>query len=316
MCEVSNQKPSVQDFFEIAKSSIPKWLKNSVENLSIADSWDDLSPFEDEGFNDKVTKACLEDYGIKRESSDEENIAISSSKSDCSSEDSALNKVSFPIFKDIYESECSVKRNETFNETIGNVYNNTRYEEVLDGLCKYTKILLEENNYFVPEIKESREKISYYHEKVGQISKLDDSFISVSLEQRYNRFIADDQITEIPEYKIVKNLNSTHILVKKDTLEKAFQFEIFERNSKRAYYLIKKNYEKTCTEKETLSNFKHPNIVEFFCSYRKYFITYIITEYLPCGDFISLIRFKEKNKEVSVFYYKKIIVFNFIHYIR
>jgi len=303
MCEVTNEKANnVDNFIESAKSSIPKWIKNSVENLSSAESWDDLSQFEDEYLlvSDKKNKVNLEDSGIKRESSDEDNAAISSSKSDCSSEDSALNKSSFPIFKDIYEIEKSINRNENFNQTVGYIYNNVTYNDVLDGLCKYSKILLEENTFCVPKI-DFQEQISYYNEKIGQIFKLDETTISVSLEQQCNSFKPENEKTDIPEYKIVKNLNSTHILIKKDNAEKAFQYEIIERNGKRVYYVIIKN-EKNSLEKEILCNFKHPNIVEFFYSYRKRSATYLITEYLPCGDLISLIRFKEKNNKVSVYF--------------
>ncbi len=299
MCEVTNEKVNnVDNFVDSAKSSIPKWIKNSVENLSTAESWDDLSQFEDEDLlvSNKKNKVNLEDSGIKRESSDEENAAISSSKSDCSSEDSALNKSSFPLFKDIYESDNSININENFNQTVGNIYNNVTYDDVLDGLCKFSKILLEENSFYVPEI-DFQEQISYYNEKIGQIFKLDDSTISASLEQQCNHFKPENEKTDIPEYKIVKNLNSTHILIKKDNAENAFQYEIIERNSKKVYYVMKKN-EKNSLEKEMLCNFKHPNIVEFFYSYRSRSVTYLITEYLACGDLISLIRFKEKNNKV------------------
>lgn len=299
MCEVTNEKANnVDNFLEAGKSSIPKWIKNSAENLISAESWDDLSQYEDEDLlvTDKKNKINLEDSGIKRDSSDEENIAISSSKSDCSSEDSALNKSSFPLFKDIYESENSINRNENVNQTVGIIYDNVTYDDVLDGLCKYGKILLEENSFCVPEI-DFQEQISYYNEKIGQIFKIDDSIISVSLEQKCNRFITANEKTDIPEYKIVKNLNSTHILIKKDNVEKAFQYEIIQRNGKRVYYVMKKN-EKSSLEKEILCNLKHPNIVEFFDSYRNCAVTYTITEYLPCGDLISLIRFKEKNNKI------------------
>ena len=302
--QLNKQSVDLSDFFELAKSSIPNWLENNLENVILkTNSWDNLTneSENEEEMNDKITQVIqsLEDSGVKRESSDDENLGTNSSQSDCCSEDSGLNNSSFPNFKDLLlENESDTTFNRKFYQAIS-YNNNFSYEDILNGLCKFTNILLEEDNYYIPEIDlQSENKSSYFLEKIGTIFQLDDSKISVCLEHSYNE-LKKENVDQMPKYKVVKSLNSTHIIIKKVDGSKAFPLEIVE--AKRGYYILKKNNGKSI-EKNMLNYFKHPNIVEFFGSYRNITLIDHVMEYLPCGNFISLIQFISGNREVKSYF--------------
>jgi hypothetical protein len=172
------------------------------------------------------------------------------------------------IYNDFESSEKDVCHNESLNLAIGKSYKlmESTYEAILDGLCYFSKVLLENGTVFIPE---SYEKIP------------DHQFLSCTY-----------------------SANSGVFLIKKSDVEKTFQLENNAHRMYYALKQVKKNYDcisesainELRREKDMLFSLKHPNIVEFLGAYRTEWRIFYIMEYLACGDFITLYHHSKCSK--------------------